>query len=998
MLFRNLKLVTVLLALELFISSCAVNQRQVKQTDDQVDNKKYQELIRQGDDFFIGHHLYGWRRAAALYEEAYRIKKTPQLRDKIFLTLGLIIIREKDEKIITPLVYERVDKLGNFQLNPRQEYLHAIIQDYRNTPIYREKEGKLRAKTKRPVNIGIFDIHQNPLDAYLYLYYLNYFSYDFSVYNKELAEIFKSNDLYGMIRKYEDALSPLFIYSNFKPSTPILEAGEKDPYFAELFYLIGNHAFKKNNFRKAARYFEKALNLIPDYTKALNGIANILYFTVQNYAEALEYYEKTLALDPVNPVALFGKGVSLHHLNRLTASSAVFDKMLAIQPLHHGEAYYYKAYNYYFLENIPKAIELVEKAKILLPRSGEAHFLSGLLYFGEGKMKKAEADFLKVLWDDSYAQSYPLYYLGTIKLKAQNWDFIDDFSDAITSFKDQIKKMEKTITEIDNMSIDEKHKEWMKQDKGKKFARFQERADELILQMEAIIQQNRGNREKYRGEIINKELKRIKALLRSNPSLLDSRNKDGSPLLHQAIEKGQRAVVEFLLEKGASLELSNNEGYSPLHWAVLTGQEKIVKLLIRKGANVKITNPAGYTPLHDAAHTGHEGITRLLIAKGADCYVKEKLERTPLDLAIRENQTHLYHLLKPLHIAVQQGNLSQIRSLINQRAEAINSRDDNGQTPLHLAVISGSIEICQYLIDKGAHLNTKDFDGHTPLEKAELNRNQRIISLLLSRGAQEGNRKILQRDLESEQAFLWFLNTHGWAIKTKNYFFIFNYRQPYFLPGIREPVQPSLATGQIHPVEISTQKAMVFVTDDMVNRRNPHMIFEWKKTIKDIHYFLGWGKPPTSYIKSFNPGQRHRIEGIDIQSTKQAISGVGFFIKADGLKIFYPGIISTRDQQSWEEFKKEIKILQKEMETVDIALISLTDGSSQLRTNSFREAFYLVEMLRPKEVFFTCGRDRQDLQLQLKKELIRCPFWAKQARDTTIHFIKVSGDRFFFGD
>ena len=74
------------------------------------------------------------------------------------------------------------------------------------------------------------------------------------------------------------------------------------------------------------------------------------------------------------------------------------------------------------------------------------------------------------------------------------------------------------------------------------------------------------------------------------------------------------------------------------------------------------------------------------------------------------------------------------------------------KSPLHLAVLNGSIGIVQILIDAGADINVRCFgelpgidlgsfcqDGRTPLEIAILLRDEDMVRLLVSYGANVNN-------------------------------------------------------------------------------------------------------------------------------------------------------------------------------------------------------------------------------------------------------------------
>jgi ankyrin repeat protein len=65
----------------------------------------------------------------------------------------------------------------------------------------------------------------------------------------------------------------------------------------------------------------------------------------------------------------------------------------------------------------------------------------------------------------------------------------------------------------------------------------------------------------------------------------------------------------------------------------------------------------------------------------------------------------------------------------------INARDENGQTPLHIAVIQDSKEMAELLIEKGARIDAKDKLGKTPLYDAVDLRKLEVAKLLLGREA-----------------------------------------------------------------------------------------------------------------------------------------------------------------------------------------------------------------------------------------------------------------------
>lgn len=51
--------------------------------------------------------------------------------------------------------------------------------------------------------------------------------------------------------------------------------------------------------------------------------------------------------------------------------------------------------------------------------------------------------------------------------------------------------------------------------------------------------------------------------------------------------------------------------------------------------------------------------------------------------------------------------------LVMQAPELVDSRDEDGFTPLHLAVIAGNVQLVQFLLANGADVNALDSERHS---------------------------------------------------------------------------------------------------------------------------------------------------------------------------------------------------------------------------------------------------------------------------------------------
>lgn len=190
------------------------------------------------------------------------------------------------------------------------------------------------------------------------------------------------------------------------------------------------------------------------------------------------------------------------------------------------------------------------------------------------------------------------------------------------------------------------------------------------------------------------DLESLKKLLGTNVNIQDERG--WTPLM-SAAENGKLEIVKYLLKNKASPNLRNEKGDTALIRACVTNQIEILKLLIENGASVHLKNKKGYTPLMKAAERNHVDVMRILIEKGAK--VNEvKVPNKDLETA--------------LHLAVKENSVDAVTLLI-QKGANINAQDNEGFTPILLAIQNENIPIIHKLLEAKADLSISSYFGDT---------------------------------------------------------------------------------------------------------------------------------------------------------------------------------------------------------------------------------------------------------------------------------------------
>lgn len=138
---------------------------------------------------------------------------------------------------------------------------------------------------------------------------------------------------------------------------------------------------------------------------------------------------------------------------------------------------------------------------------------------------------------------------------------------------------------------------------------------------------------------------KVKKILEEDISLIDKKNTSGRTALMYAAMYGQKAMVTWLLKKGATLEERDDGGRTALIWAAADGNVFVAERLLDKGADINMKDDHGRTALMEAALHGYNATVHMLLKRGADVNAESDSGETALSEAKRGGKTEIVQML-----------------------------------------------------------------------------------------------------------------------------------------------------------------------------------------------------------------------------------------------------------------------------------------------------------------------------------------------------------------
>lgn len=246
----------------------------------------------------------------------------------------------------------------------------------------------------------------------------------------------------------------------------------------------------------------------------------------------------------------------------------------------------------------------------------------------------------------------------------------------------------------------------------------------------------------------------VKVLL-EHQAQLERLDGAGRTPLHMAASQNQAKVALQLLKAGTSPNAQTRVGRTPLHVCASRNSQQTAITLLENGVLVDERDAQGCTALHLAAHTGHASIVEVLLKAGADLTVTTSDKGlTAAMLAAWHSHSRVLALLLEknvaaaiggydhdgrglLHVAARRADVMIIEMVIKYGgASTVAATDVFGRTALHLAVYRSDCEgAIDVLAANGIDINSLDDRGRTPLHLAAAGGNEAAVNRLLRHGA-----------------------------------------------------------------------------------------------------------------------------------------------------------------------------------------------------------------------------------------------------------------------
>jgi len=177
------------------------------------------------------------------------------------------------------------------------------------------------------------------------------------------------------------------------------------------------------------------------------------------------------------------------------------------------------------------------------------------------------------------------------------------------------------------------------------------------------------------------ELEVLQALLQAGADPNAKESRWDQTALHEAVRCGYLQVIKALIDAGADINQPNKYGNTPFQLAARYNELEVVEALLQGKVNLNAKNSkTGLTALHEAAATAHLEVIKALIAAEADINQTDNDGNTPLHIAVS------IPMIPPGSQEELEAEIEEVVKLLTEQPKInLNLKNNRGETALSIA-------------------------------------------------------------------------------------------------------------------------------------------------------------------------------------------------------------------------------------------------------------------------------------------------------------------------
>ena len=239
---------------------------------------------------------------------------------------------------------------------------------------------------------------------------------------------------------------------------------------------------------------------------------------------------------------------------------------------------------------------------------------------------------------------------------------------------------------------------------------------ELLLEVSsAEIPDNYGQLALHYAAAIGCEVEIIEKIYKKFPNAMNKMDTNGNFPFHNAVKSNKREILDFFFKEGGEMLLvkKNSNGMTPFMLAVACGAMESYKYLREMKTDFYVKTMSGTSPFLIACAYGQMEMIRQLF------------KEDPSVICDMDNTQNT-----AVHYAVQNNKMNVLKWIRKIAPEIINKANNIGETPLHIACVTGNKLFVDQLLSYGLSMIAVTKSGRTPFHYAVLGGHLSLVKQL----------------------------------------------------------------------------------------------------------------------------------------------------------------------------------------------------------------------------------------------------------------------------